>query len=86
MSTDWPHTCPFCRLQQEAVTHISGKDYVPSNGDITMCFNCGGISVFTNDGGLRKPTKKEQRELDQNSRIKEVKDAWKMAKQGSLKQ
>ena len=41
------NTCPYCNKKVDAVT-TSNKDNPrqPQEGDLTVCFDCGNISVF----------------------------------------
>ena len=37
----------------------AGKKNTPSPGDLSICFDCGGLNVFGQDLRLRKPTDEE---------------------------
>jgi hypothetical protein len=47
-----------------------------------MCFACGAFNIVdsTTDEGMRKPTRREQRELDADRRIRDVRRAWQQVK------
>jgi hypothetical protein len=84
---DWPShdlrtICPFCNQHHEAVTHGRGRDEFPEDGDVTLCFGCGEFCVFDSDayGGLRKPTKKEQRAIARDDEVQELLTAWKVVR------
>ena len=64
-TTDWPTICPSCGAKHEAITNVEARDVLPDNGDVSICFRCGEICIFDDKayGGMRKPTKKEQREI-----------------------
>lgn len=55
-----PHTCPFCGVLNERVTHVGEGEPPPDPGDVTICFSCGEVGVFTELGTVRKPTAGEQ--------------------------
>ena len=80
MSHEIPTICPFCCQHHDAATHAGGADFEPDDGDVTICFGCGRICIFDSDsrGGLRKPTKKEQRAIGRSERVREVVTAWKV--------
>ena len=69
--------CPFCDQHNECATGPFGG--TPDDGDVTMCFNCGQLSVFDHNAahGLRKPTKKERRSFERDKLIEQVLAAWK---------
>jgi hypothetical protein len=83
-SLDFPTICPFCNQRHDAATMVRGGDVDLDNGDVTLCFGCGRFCVFDSDayGGLRKPTKKEQRRFDRDPELKEVVTAWRIVKRG----
>jgi hypothetical protein len=76
-------TCPFCGEHHDRITHPTEDDSFPEDGDATMCFACGDFCIVDNDSdlGLRKPTKKERRELDADDRIRKLRKAWSAIKQ-----
>lgn len=79
-STEWPSTCPFCGQRHDAVTSTNTDDtrFIPQDGDATICFTCGAFAIFDSSGGLRKPTKAEQRVLDRDHQT--VRAAWEAIK------
>jgi hypothetical protein len=80
-TTEFPSICPFCNQHHEAATAM-GETPQPSDGAVSMCFQCGQFSVFDSDtfGGLRKPTKKEQRHFDRDEKLRELVTAWKVTR------
>jgi len=72
-------TCPFCGEYHDRVTGISDEEAMPEDGDASMCFCCGEVNVVDGscDDGLRRPTVDEQRILDGDPRIIDMKAAWK---------
>ena len=79
-SHDFQSICPFCSQQHEAATLAQGEIGYPSDGDVSICFRCGALCVFDRDayGGLRKPTKKEQRAFDRDEKLRQLVTAWKI--------
>ena len=84
MTEEMNTACPFCGYRHELVTAASGGSEFPDDGDITICFGCGQVCVFDSDvdGGLRKPTKKEQHILSRDEAVLKIQSAWKTVKQG----
>ncbi len=70
-------TCPHCGYLHEPVGGVDAET-PPRNGDITICLRCGVPSIFAlaKPGKLRKPTKREQRSLDNDPRISKLIDMW----------
>jgi len=80
-----PTVCPFCGEEHEAVTAArENASSIPDDGDVSICFKCGKVSLFDRaaDGGVRRPTKKEQRDLNRSENLREILLAWKMTKRG----
>jgi hypothetical protein len=82
MAINFDTTCPFCGQHHEAVSRAHSSTDYPDDGDVTMCFACGEICVFDSDaaGGLRKPTKPEQRNLDRDQHIRDMREVWRIVK------
>lgn len=82
LSHEMPTICPFCGQHHDAATHTGGTNSEPDDGDVTLCFGCGRICIFDSDsyGGLRKPTKKEQRAIGRDERVSELVTAWKVVR------
>jgi hypothetical protein len=78
-------TCPHCGYQHEATSGVDAET-LPGNGDITICFRCGVLSIFavSKRGKLRKPTKGEQRSLDKDPRISKLIEAWRATRYDQL--
>jgi hypothetical protein len=52
-------TCPTCGRENDRASHPD--NIVPKAGDISICWLCRGLGVFTGDGmALRKPTEEER--------------------------
>jgi len=58
-----PDHCTACGKLCDAATIANADDAVPSPGDVTICFDCGHIMVFTKDMRLRDPTAAECLEI-----------------------
>jgi hypothetical protein len=55
-----PATCPACGHPIDAAgTPEPGDDYVPAPGDVSICFGCGFVLIFTQNLKLRAPTPDE---------------------------
>lgn len=62
------HSCPRCGHTMDCASGLSG-DRPPGPGDISLCINCGGIALYTEDLQLREPTGGEEYEI-------RVSDSW----------
>lgn len=55
--------CPDCGVINEAARQVGGEES-PDAGDISVCFSCAGVNIFTGDGiNVRPPTPEEWQEL-----------------------
>lgn len=57
MRTKCPH-CGRVNTEHDGPT----PDATPGPGDVSLCWRCGGLGIFTTDG-VRKPTPEEEQEL-----------------------
>jgi hypothetical protein len=59
---------------------VFGDSDLPDDGDVTLCFRCGKFCVFDSRaaGGLREPTKKEQRSFAHDQRLQNMLGAWRI--------
>lgn len=55
--------CPFCHRDNPDHSDPSDPSALPQEGDISICFGCASIGIFTDTGEIRKPTEKELTEL-----------------------
>jgi hypothetical protein len=62
-----PTPCPSCGELLDAVTSLY-EEAMPSDGDVTLCFNCGHLMVFA-DGRPRNPTDAEMHTIAGDPRI-----------------
>lgn len=59
-------TCPWCGYKNEMTTRVSPGFKPPEDGNISICYNCCGFSVFSDHGDqmvLRFPTTQEDFEI-----------------------
>jgi hypothetical protein len=58
-----PAPCPYCGRVTDADSQFpTDEDAVPGPGDVSVCFYCAGIALYT-ETGFRKPTDEERAEL-----------------------
>jgi len=74
---DIPSICPQCLAQHQATANTQGQN-MPTDGDVTICIVCKGISVydFSLPGKLRFPTDEELERFNQDPDIKALR--WAM--------
>ena len=51
-------SCPACGYRADRASRVGGTRYVPPNdGDVSICINCGAVSLFEDaaPGGLITP-------------------------------
>ena len=58
--------CPKCGYRTDAASVARGQHHRPNAGDISVCMNCGAITIFNDDLTLREPTGKELLEASLN--------------------
>ncbi|HEY7195539.1 MAG TPA: hypothetical protein VH439_17480 [Gemmatimonadales bacterium] len=63
------HRCPHCHNVPECVTLFGRAEAVPEPGDASLCFECGGLSFYGDDGVRRLPTKAECEDARHDARI-----------------
>jgi hypothetical protein len=71
--------CPYCGKVNDQVAMVEGEGPVmPVDGDYSICFRCGGWGVFdaSHAGGMRRPTKEEERDIASDPDCREVAKAW----------
>lgn len=61
--------CPSCAKVMDAVSGVD-HDEAPRPGDVSLCFDCGAVLIFTDTLGLRKPDPMEMLRI-------ELSDDWK---------
>jgi hypothetical protein len=60
--------CPYCGNVLNRSTRMMG-DGVPDKDDVSLCIRCGGLTVYTEDRSLRRPSIEELAEI-------KASDAW----------
>jgi hypothetical protein len=70
---DLPSICPICLAHHEATANTQSQSR-PTDGDVTICIVCHGISVydFTLPGLLRFPTDEELEVIKADPEIQRV--------------
>lgn len=64
-TTDVPaHLCPTCGDRNNAASNMEG--YTPHAGAVSICINCGEITVFNEDLTQRIPTEEEMVDIKEN--------------------
>lgn len=51
--------CPHCGATHTEYTPVTDLDRTPEPGDVAVCWDCGRVSFYTENGLLRKPTTDE---------------------------
>lgn len=57
--------CPHCGQSNDVHCIMDGKFVPPSPRDIVFCFNCGGLSIYTDTLEVRAATAEEELESGQ---------------------
>jgi hypothetical protein len=70
--------CPHCSYKHDSVSLMDEKFAMPNDGDVTICIECGHLSIFEllAKGGLREPTLKEYKVLMKDRRVVDMMAAW----------
>lgn len=85
MTTRTPvNMCGICGYVMNASSHVSDAVLKPTEGDVSVCLNCGAAYIFNADLTLREPTPQENDELAQNDTV--VKAQYFIRKRGALPQ
>lgn len=71
-----PCACPHCGRMNDAITDILGHDTPPSEGDASMCTDCGEWLILNADLTGRKPTDDEYVELGMDEDAVRVRAIW----------
>src|SRR5205823_135015 len=64
--------CPHCARLNDLHSGAPGTE--PKPGDVGICWGCGGLLVFTEDG-CRKPTPEERKEFNADPDIRRARAA-----------
>jgi hypothetical protein len=57
-----PAVCPKCEVVLDGAI-ATFEEATPQPGDVSICAVCGNVALYTPDMQLRKPTRKEAREI-----------------------
>lgn len=68
-----PHSCPHCGRVNELAG--GAPDKAPVEGDVSLCWQCGGIAIFTAGGSSRLPTHEEAIEIGQSPEVRAARHA-----------
>lgn len=78
-------TCPSCGSKHDACSAIGyDEPQVPDPGNISLCIDCGDLSVFDDNLELRLPTVEEMKKFLQVDAIVKAMFLVKMFHHGSL--
>lgn len=66
-------TCPHCDRLNTQHSALE-PDAKPDPGDVSLCWKCGGLAIFT-ENGVRKPTDDEEAEFSTDPDIKQFRYA-----------
>lgn len=78
--------CPYCHEELDRSTGMSPynpEDKKPSPGDVSVCSECGEISIFDQDMNMVKPSDEERAELIQDEHVAKTSFMIKAVKAGS---
>lgn len=67
--------CPYCGWEYDAAKSVTEEEVLPSEGDYSLCIRCGEIGIFE-EGIIRKPSRREAKEMFKDKEIAIAKRAW----------
>lgn len=75
---DFETDCPYCGHHCTNASNTMRSTRKPKDGDASMCIACGKIGIFKHDarGGVRKPTRREDQQLNADPGVAELRRAW----------
>jgi hypothetical protein len=73
--------CPFCGHHFNRASNVVDDGLIPTEGDISICLECGEPGIYTADLHMRKPTPAEQIELATDEEYLMHRDLWRAWKQ-----
>ena len=72
-----PVICPYCSAHADRQSNFfEDRSPGPSEGDISLCFKCGSLAIFSYDMSLREPTPDEYVEFTKDDRVLKLLRAW----------
>jgi len=78
MSYNFTSICAFCGYEADSAAAVNEPNAYPTDGDASLCIKCGKINLFDRHqaGGMRRPSEKEQKDLDASPNVQKVIEAW----------
>lgn len=76
--------CPFCGTEHDRSATVMGSG--PKEDDVSICMVCSGISVFTDEIKLRKPTAKELKLIERSATTQHMLNAVRETKKQGVDQ
>jgi hypothetical protein len=71
------HRCLRCDELLDAATPIPGSEHKrPARGDVSICWTCNHVAIFTRDFKLREPRPDELRAILADPRVTSARTAW----------
>jgi len=68
---EFDHRCPHCGRTNQVADGPSPESK-PEPGDISICWRCGKVSVFAENGSTRLPTEEEAAEIQRDPEIRKA--------------
>lgn len=77
--------CPYCGHITTHATPARDDERGPVEGDATMCIRCGEFAIFAFSaaGNMRKPTRDEKSDLDDDMNVARLREAFRRMKSAS---
>lgn len=66
--------CPKCGRENDRSTGLECARK-PEPGDVSVCFGCYYVGIYSDDGTIREPTEDERREMAEPENAKRIADA-----------
>jgi hypothetical protein len=71
------HRCLRCDELLDAATPIPGSEHNrPARGDVSICWKCNHVAIFTRGSKLREPRPDELRAIMADPRVSKTRNAW----------
>ena len=73
--------CWNCGFENNRIRNATDNDDLePKNGNLSFCYQCGTFAIFddTFEDGVRKPSPREQDEIDTDEQTLKMLLAWKL--------
>jgi len=70
VTTHYPKQhCLYCNVAFDAASEVWEEGKRPKPDDATICIACGGLMIFTEGLGVRKPTEEERKQLERDVKV-----------------